>query len=210
MKVRMIGMVAGALLLSAATSQAFLGFGKGKDKTESGEQKDAARRYHMMIPDRETEVQLMTLLRQKQLLAEDARVLNRVLKTRMSLLEQLDRAIAKEFEIDPQARYRLDDEALTLYRQVEGGGEGEPIVLASEARMKRFRALYEQQLKLRIEVKILDRVLREQESSAREVERLLASKFDIQRDRYYYYDAPYRTLYEIEQPPQSNRSVPAP
>lgn len=186
------------LAVLAPDSHALLGFGKSKQEDEKPQSR---RKYHMIIPDRETEERLMSLLQRQRLLNEDIKVLNRLISIRIPMLEKIDTVLSSEFYTEGEGKYTLNTENMTIYViDQETGEKKEHVKLTDPQRVQRFEELYEQQLKLRIELKVLDRVRREQQRVNEQTKRVLYDEFSIDPERYYFYDNKQMTLYEIEKP----------
>lgn len=130
-------------------------------------EKSGTRRYHLHIPDKDTEKELLDLFRAQRMESESVRVLNRLDQDRRSRLASLESLLGKEFGIDPKVQYEFEQSEQTIYRMamtppstnavvksaaVASGTNAAPVVAAAKTDTTRKRAGVHRKLKDQKEV----------------------------------------------------------
>ena len=201
----------------------------------SGEKDAVTKKFHMLIPDKKTEQELLRLFTLKRMLDEDIRVLRRLLNDRKAKLDKYQENMRKEFLIVPEAQYEYDDRDRTIYRiDVESNGKGQTNVTSrtglagtedkrdssvelkkkrvfhkklTEDEEKRFGELVVGRRQLLEQVRALESLLVEQERSLENTTKVLTKTYSLKEGCYYDYDAKTMTLYEIIPPTNSISST---
>lgn len=112
------------MLLLASTAHAFWGFGESKEEKQEEAPKTASpnRRYHLSVPDSQTEQELLSLFNARNKLSQDIAVLRRLIHDRAARVATVDEALKKEFGVEQSAQYRFDVESGMLSKAVTAPG----------------------------------------------------------------------------------------
>jgi hypothetical protein len=205
-------------LLPVFPALAFWGDKENKDSENkpAAESQAATRRYHLSIPDKATEKELLDLFRSRRLLDEDVRVLTRLIEQRKARLANLEKNLKEEFSILPDTQYEYDADKMTIYKLASDGKtksgtqakEGTKNTQSSRKRTVHMKLKDEKQAKRFLglngskrwrgrEVRVLEATMREQQNNLKKANDLLASKFSLKAGRFYDYDEKTMKLYEI-------------
>lgn len=213
-------LVGGALLL-APPARAFL-FGRKEAEPREGK---ATRRYHLHIPDARTEKELFELFQWKNTVTTQVRVMGELIGEKAKELAVFNKGLQDGFAVKPDRNYRYDAQARTLFEIVSqragAGGEAAAgagaksgveqrrhMVLTNDVQVRAFAQLTASKQIAEEEIRVFELVLREKQAELANVDKLLAEKFSISRDRSYQYDTKTMRLYEIIAAPQ--RAEPPP
>ena len=93
MKLRALVILVVIGLLAAMSAQAW-----SEQKNQDSGKAAATRRYHLSIPDKETEKELLGLLKSRRFLVEDVRVLTRLIQDRKKRFESLGKSLKEVAE----------------------------------------------------------------------------------------------------------------
>lgn len=216
MRVLLILLVIG--LVPVFPAQAWWGDKENKDSENkpAAESQAVTRRYHLSIPDKATEKELLDLFRSRRLLEGDVRVLTRLIEHRKERLANLEKNLKEEFSILPDMQYEYDADKMTIYKLElddktktgKQGKKGAKNVQSSRKRSVHMKLKNEEQAKrfLRLnaskrwrgrQVRVLQATMREQQNTLKKANDLLASKFSLKPGRFYDYDEKTMKLYEI-------------
>lgn len=229
MRVLLILLVIG--LLPALPAQAWWGEKETQDseKTAVAESKSGTRRYHLNIPDKATEKELLDLFRARRFLDEDVRVLTRLTEHRKKRSASLDKNLKEEFSILPEIRYEYDSDKMIIYKlesesdksardKNKSGTKANKSVkrvqpskkrslhmkLKNEAEVRRFLGLNGSKSRTGQEIQVFQSTMREHQNKLKKVNDLLANKFELKSGRFYDYDEKTMSLYEITRPQQKS------
>ena len=211
----------------------------GDDK-KSSEEPDAAttnvtKRYHLLVPDKASEKELMQLFSAKRGIGEELRVLSMLGEEKRREMAKFDGELTKVFGVTEKGNYRYDPKTKTIYEQVPKAGGATTTTTATnatgaasaessmettmvfeqrvhmqlkdDAQTKQFAGLAAGKRMTAEELQIFSRVLREKQVEMDRLDKTLKDKYSVSRDRSYWYDTKTMRLYEIVTPPR--RGAPA-
>ncbi len=174
-------------------------FGK-KDKDE---EKDTVGprvryKYHLHVPSKKTEQELVGMLKSRKLFEEDVKVLRRLEQSRMKGYAIFQKKLREEFDINPKRFYALDRETATIYDVTDGEEERtEHMRFDDSEKANRFLSISAKKKSAFQEVGLLQRLLKEQQTQLHNVNKLLNAKFSLNNHKGYYYDKKSMILYEV-------------
>jgi len=194
-KQSMVIVLAGVLLVSTSTL-AFWPF--SKKKTDAAKE-DVRRRYHLLVPDKTAERQLLELFAKKRLIMQQIQVLEQLKEEKRRELQEFNRKLLREFSMEPSGRYEFDPADQTIY--VLSGDERKlHLRITNDQQLLRFSGLYTGQRLVADEIRVFQLVQQEKASETAELDRQLEDQFSIQSDRNYQYEFKTMRLYEVVEP----------
>ena len=141
---------------------------------------------------------LSTLIENHTLYAEDLKVLERLLSSRLSRRSEVERLLREAYGIKEEQKYRVDVPRRMLLAQASGEGDWLAYRrLSTEEESRRMADLLNDRSKLRIEVLILGRLSEEQEALLEGTNTTLSKEFGVRADGLYYFDKKSQILYEL-------------
>lgn len=216
-----------ATCLAAAGLEARAGwFGFGTDDTPAppATNTNVSRRYHMLVPDRAMEKELLTLFGQKRGIAETILVMRSLTAEKTQEIARFDKELLEKFGMKADLNYSFDPKAMTIsevtFKAPPANGEaapaGEPQInkklhrQVKDADEAKALAIAMTAKKLTLdELRVFAMVIKEKQLEIERVNNVLAQKFSMSRDRDYQYDANTMRLYEIVPLPRKS-IAPAP
>lgn len=200
-------------------------FGFGKDDAPApAANTNVSRRYHMLIPDRSMEKELLTLFGQKRGIAETIVVMRSLTEEKKQEMSRFDKELLEKYGMKADMNYAFEPKAMTVYevtfKATPADGDAAPsaeqpstrkvhrqVKDADEAKALAM-AMTGKRLTLD-ELRVFGMVIREKQLELDRVNSVLAQKFSMSRDRDYQYEPNTMRLYEIV--PLPKRSItPAP
>jgi hypothetical protein len=201
------------------------------DEEKTNEQPDPAtnvtRRYHLLVPDKASEKELMQLFSAKRVLGEELRVLGMLTEEKRREMAKFDNELRKTFGVTDKGNYRFDPKTKTIYEQVPKAGgtstttnttdaanpEGAlettmvfeqrvHMQLKDDAQVKLFAGMAAGKRLTVEELQVFNRVLKEKQVEMDRLDKTLKDKYSVSRDRNYWYDTKTMRLYEIVTPPR--------
>lgn len=200
-------------------------FGFGKDDAPAPTANtNVSRRYHMLIPDRSMEKELLTLFGQKRGIAETIVVMRSLTEEKKQEMSRFDKELLEKFGMKSDMNYAFDPKAMTVYevtfKAPPANGDAAPSGEQQTTRkvhrqvkdVEEAKALTMAMTAKRLtldELRVFGMVIREKQLELDRVNTVLSQKFSMSRDRDYQYEPNTMRLYEIV--PLPKRSIaPAP
>jgi hypothetical protein len=218
MRFSRFGLVLGvvAIFLSAATARA--GWFNRKDKQEgAGGEAGSTRRYHLHVPDKNTEQELLRLFSWKRTVTVQLQVLQQLASEKQQELATFSKGLKDKFSIEPDRNYDYDSQARTLYEMVPraAGATNQAgsfdrkthLELKGEDQVRQYIQLASGRKLAFEEMRVFQAVLVEKQAEMNRVDQTLSEKFSVSRERNYEYDPKTRRLYELVAP--EKKSAPA-
>ena len=193
----------------------------GEEKNESKPPVSSTnRRYVLKIPDKATERQLVRLIRLKQILQEEQRVLSLLSEEKNAQIKKLQAGLHNAFSMDPAINYQYDPKTKTIYELIPSGSArtsnpplpGASTVppagfdrklhlqLVSDAQVRQFLQLTTGKQLVEEELKTFSAVVLEKQAEMERVSSLLSEKFSISKDKNYEYEPTTMRLHEVDLP----------
>lgn len=217
-----------AIVLVPLAVNAFPFFGGDKkgDETAAPASTNVTKRYHLLVPDKASEKELLQLFAAKRAIADELRVLGMLQEEKRREIRKFDDALSKNFSVNEKGNYRFDPKTKTLYEQVPKAGgmtttntaaaanaEGKiettmvfeqkvHMQLKDDEQVRQFAGLAAGKRLTAEELQVFNRVLREKQVEMDRLDKALKDKYSMSRDRNYWYDTKTMRLYEIVPPPK--------
>ncbi len=213
----------GWLSFLPVTSEAWPFFGGDRKEAEEAPATNSTKRYHLLIPDKSSEKELIQLFNAKRVVSMELQTLSLLTEEKRQEIRKFDGDLFKAFSVSESGNYRFDPKTRTIYEQVpkgEGagstntpaaGGRIETTVvfeqrvhmqLKDDAQVQQFAALAAGKRVTQEEVQVFNRVSREKQVEMDQIDKSLKEKFSVSRDRNYWYDTKTMRLYEIVDAPK--------
>lgn len=205
----------GAVLLLPVAGQAWPFFGGDKKESETAPATNATRRYHLLIPDKASEKELLQLFEAKRIVMMQLQTLALLSEEKRREMKKFDDELSKAFSISDKSAYRYDAKTRTLYEQMprpdgtgtnaaaEGGmAEKVHLQFKDEEQAGKFAGLAAAKRVTLDELQVFHRVSREKQVEMDRLDKTLKEKFSVSRDRNYWYDAKTMRLYEVVDAPR--------
>lgn len=212
----------GFLLFLPLAAQAWPFFGGDKKESETVSTTNATKRYHLLVPDKAAEKELLQLFNVKRVVAAQLQVLTLLTEEKRREMRKFDDDLARNFSVNDKGSYRFDPKTLTIYEQAPkvsadatnaaalGSGMDSSVAmeqrvhmkLKDEAQARQFATLAAAKRITAEELAVFDRVSREKQVEMDRLDRTLKEKFSVSRDRNYWYDTKTMRLYEILDAPK--------
>ena len=180
----------------------------------------ANRRYVLKIPDKATERELVRLIRIKQILQEEQRVLSLLTEEKKAQIKKLQAGLHNAFSMDPATNYQYDPKTRTIYELIPSGSamtSNQPLPgastvpttgfdrklhlqLVSDAQVRQFLQLTTGKQLVEEELKTFSAVVVEKQAELERVSGLLSEKFSISKDKNYEYEPTTKRLHEVDLP----------
>jgi hypothetical protein len=175
------------------------------------------RRYVLKIPNKDTAQELVRLIGLKQTIAEETRILSRLLEEKKSQLQQFQKGLLGEFSINPATNYQYDPKTKTMYELIPStsvattnrpppGSTTVPpagfdrrlhLQLTTKQQVEQFLRLTVGKKVVQDEMKTFSAVMREKQLEMENVGRIMSERFSISQDRNYEYEPATMRLYEL-------------
>jgi hypothetical protein len=215
-----------AALLVPSPGRAFLFGSKDKETEKGAAPGGVTTRYHLKIPDKATERELLNLFQWKNTVAAQIQVLRQLGEEKLKEEAQVERQLLGQFSIKPNINYTYDAATKTIYELVptEVGASVTKKDAAAKSqgayeKRKHLELQRDEQVKLYAqlaagkqlvteELRVFQFVLQEKQAELERVNAQLNDKFSISRDRQYDYDSKTMRLYEIIPPPHKETAPP--
>jgi hypothetical protein len=192
------------------------------------------KRYHLLVPDKAAEKELLQMFAAKRAITDELRVLSMLSEEKRREMAKFDGELMKTFGVNEKGSYRFDPKTRTIYEQVpkaggttttntadsanaEGGLETTMVFeqkvhkeLKDDAMVKQFASLAAGKRITAEELQVFNRVLREKQVEMDRLDKTLKDKYSVSRDRDYWYDTKTMRLYEIVTPPRRGAMREAP
>lgn len=209
-----------AVLITALPALAFLFGSKDKAEEKTPTPGGATTRYHLKVPDKATEKELLQLFQWKNMVANQIQVIRQLGEEKTKEMAQFEKQLLDRFGIKPTINYAYEMATKTLYELVpkEVGANvdkkndtREPeskyekrkhAQLQNDAQVRLYVELATGKKVVADEIRALQLVLQEKQGELERVSKQLSDKFSISRDRSYHYDPKTMRLYEIISAPQ--------
>jgi hypothetical protein len=196
-----------------------------KEETDSPAT-NITKRYHLLVPDKASEKEVLQLFSAKRAVGEESRVLSMLIEEKRREMARFDGELMKTFRVTDKGSYRFDPKTKTLYEQVPkaggttttnatdsaspGGGLETTMVfeqrvhmqLKDDDQVKHFAGLAAGKRLTTEELQVFSRVFREKQVEMDRLDKTLKEKYSVSRDRSYWYDTKTMRLYEIVTPPR--------
>lgn len=210
------------------------------DDKKPAEESDAAttnitKRYHLLVPDKASEKELMQLFSAKRGVGDELRVLSMLGEEKRREMARFDGELMKTFGVTDKGNYRFDPKTKTIYEQVPKAGGTTTTTnmtdaasatgalettmvfeqrvhkqLKDDEQTKQFAGLAAGKRMTAEELQVFNRVLREKQVEMDRLDKTLKEKYSVSRDRSYWYDTKTMRLYEIVTPPRRGAPVAKP
>lgn len=171
------------------------------------------RRPHLKIADAKKEKELIGVLNARGIIAEDMRVIRRLIARKQQECALQDEKMLKSFDITPGHRYRYDTKNHTVYVSPEnaapsGKEEKVHMQLKNTKMQTAFLRMVETRQQLAGQARLLAEIMREKETEFSSLENTLVKKFSMSRDRDYEYSPDTKTLFELVAQPADDDAAP--
>ncbi len=125
------GFIVLAFMFVVSVAQAgWFDFDKKEDKKKPAapamQQNSAIKRYHLTVPDKKTERELMGLIQGRRVLTEDIRVLRRMVQDRKARFAALQKQLKDKYGILPEERYEYDPDNKALLKIIVPKADKKP------------------------------------------------------------------------------------
>lgn len=223
MKYLSVLVLLGLAFFLPGTTQAWPFFGGDKKEAEEGPATNATKRYHLLIPDKAAEKELLQLFNAKRVVAAQLQALTLLIEEKRQETKRFDGQLAKAFSVSETGNYRYDPKTRTIYEQVPKDGGVSATNAAGSAAGMETTVVFEQRVHMQLkddeqvrqfaglaagkrvtqeEIQVFNRVSREKQVEMDQLDKLLKDKFSVSRDRNYWYDVKTMRLYEIVDAPK--------
>lgn len=192
----------------------FSGRGKASADTVSVE---TGRRYHLHVPDKATETELLRLFAWKRTVTTQLQVLQQLASEKQQELATFSKGLTDKFSIDTSRNYHYDPASRTIYELVPRAGaaanEAESFdrklhrELKTEEEARQYMQLAAGRKLALEEMRVFQAVVVEKQAEMNRVDQALSEKFSVSRERNYEYDPKTMRLYELVVP--EKKSAPA-
>jgi multidrug efflux pump subunit AcrB len=168
------------------------------DKKETPKQPQVERKTLFEVPDDQTEKELLTFLRSRELVTRDVIVLQRLVKAKQAQFADIQERLQSKFNISPTTQYEYDSDTMTVYEAATEKMEKKEFRKFTERKEgAQFLEMLGLKRRLDSDIMVLQRVEKEQSENLVEIHNALLRKYGIRRDRQYQYDKTRKTLYEV-------------
>lgn len=205
-------MAVAAVFLAGMTARASW-FGRKSKESGAATSGEATRRYHLHVPDKATEQELLRLFSWKRTVAAQLLVLQQLANEKQQELASFTKGLEDKFSIGADRNYRFETKTRTIYELVPKAGAATGQVdtaepydqkvhqeLKSEDQVRQYVQLAAGRKLAIEEMRVFQAVLVEKQAELNRVDQALGEKFSISRDRNYEYDSKTMRLYEIVAP----------
>ena len=218
--------LSGLVMLPMIGQASWFGGGNKKEEASEASPTNVTKRYHLLIPNKASEKELLQLFSVKRALSDELRVLSMLTEEKRREAAKFDAELQKTFGVSDKGNYRFDPKTRTLYEQVqkEGGvtttnvataaGAGGTLEttmvfeqrvhmqLKDDTQVKQFASLAAGKRITMEELQVFGRVTREKQVEMDRLDEVLKDKYSVSRDRNYWYDNKTLRLYELVMPPR--------
>jgi hypothetical protein len=200
----------------------------GSKEKETPSPTNVTRRYHLRIPDKATEKELLQQFSRKAIVVDEIQALRQMIEEKRMELSLVDKQFSDQFAMKSDSNYHYDPATKTVYLLVPkpgspaavraaGGTNAAPsmavdsitnyeqrvhVELKTDDQVKIFTQLAIQKRYVGDAMKMLALLYREKQAQLDRVDKTLGDKFSLSRDRQYEYDQKSMRLYEIVRVPQ--------
>lgn len=220
-----IRLVLCGLVMLPLVGQAWPWSDEAKTESPDSPSTNITRRYHLLVPDKASEKEVLQLFAAKRAIGEELRVLSMLNEEKRREMARFDGELTTLYGVTDKGSYRFDPKTKTLYEQVPKGGgtttnataSANPegvlettmvfeqrvhLQLKDDAQVKQFAGLAAGKRLTAEELQVFSRVSREKQVEMDQLDKTLKDKYSVSRDRSYWYDTKTMRLYEILTPPR--------
>lgn len=194
-----------AIALSGPIPAHAFWFGRKKEPKPGAKaaEKPAERRYHMRVPDKGQERELLGLFARKQLCLQQTGVLEQLVTEKQAELAEFNNRQEREFSMKANALYEYDAASRTIYSLASQDPSSRKLhlQLVNDTQAARFAALNAGKQLVLDGLRVLNLLIAEKRVEIGGVDEQLKSRFSIRTDRNYQYEPKTMRLYELPIPP---------